>query len=230
MLGLRLAFVADDTVEATPGWPEFRSMESRRWEKSRQEAHSGLIISYPTCVALSKKLVCDDDDTRWILLQEAARFPFPTFLLWNSSRGIWKVGTVLERKEKGGPCTSHGSCKTPWSQWRKKEKEREKRNSTTGWLGLSPRIWHPVTIGHCRISAKRCFFWLGLLLHEGYKHTNSSNLESQGRSRPLIRSAARRSQKRMVISIMSNGDIRKICSLIDKHCSTSLPGRSSGEP
>lgn len=62
-----------------------------------------------------------------------------------------------------------------------------------------------MTIGHSRTSAKRCFFWLGLLLHEGYKHTNSSNLESLGRSRPLIRSAACRSQKRKVISIMSNG-------------------------
>lgn len=107
---------------------------------------------------------------------------------------------------------------------------KRRRNSTTEWLGLSPRIWHPITISHCGISAKRCFFWLGLLLHEGYKHTNSSNLESQGRSRPLIRSAAHRSQKRKVISIMSNGDIRKICSLIDKHRCTSLPGRSSGEP
>lgn len=176
-----------------------------------------------------KKLVCDDDDTRWILLQEAARFPFPTFLLWNSSRGI--VGTGLERKEKGGPCTSHGKLQDTMISV-EKESERKRKSETVqqGGLVLSPRIWHPVTISHCRISAKRCFFWLGLLLHEGYKHTNSSNLESQGRSRPLIRSAARRSQKRMVISIMSNGDIRKICSLIDKHCSTSLPGRSSGEP
>jgi hypothetical protein len=56
ILGLRLAFVADDTVEATPGCPEFCSLESRRREKSRQEAHSGLIISYPTCVALFQEV------------------------------------------------------------------------------------------------------------------------------------------------------------------------------
>lgn len=98
-----------------------------------------------------------------------------------------------------------------------------REGKTVHGVAWYPRIW-PVTISPSRTSAKRCFFWLGLLLHEGYKHTNSSNLESLGRSRPLIRSAARRSQKRKVISIMSNGDIRKICRSIGKHRFTKSPG------
>lgn len=68
-------------------------------------------------------------------------FPLPNVSVVEQLTG--EVGTVLERKKK----KKEEDRVPPMEAARHHDlsgERKRRRNSTTGWLGFSPRIWHPV--------------------------------------------------------------------------------------